>query len=290
MDTMNHQPGFRDIHVNIPAFSDNFLLMRVYEWVPLHCNYVVAFIAKFDNHTLLNKLLLENTKKSRLFVSYLKHKKPSMFIKYNAHKCIKLLSGRHLCMISSMSMVTAARYGHINIMKYLLSSNLGNININTCKASIQSGSLECVKFAWKNRAHVYVNGIDTHSTGIPEIINACGHIMKNNMLTWALCAGKLDVLQYIHENMNYEFETGACSVSAQVGSIDCLRYVHRQGCDFTHDTFACAVIGGNLDCIDYLYAYDCPMTANAFMFAKRSRNRGILERLNIFGCPTCADN
>jgi len=69
--------------------------------------------------------------------------------------------------------------------------------------------------------------------------------------------GHLDCLKYLHENGCQWYED-TCSHAALNGHLDCLKYAHEQGCSWNEDTCAFAARNGHLECLKYAYEQECP--------------------------------
>ena len=67
--------------------------------------------------------------------------------------------------------------------------------------------------------------------------------------------GYLDYLKYIHKN-GCEW-TSECTEAAKSGYLECLKYAHENGCPWDEYTCTAAAENGHLDCLKYAYENGC---------------------------------
>jgi hypothetical protein len=82
------------------------------------------------------------------------------------------------------------------------------------------------------------------------IETACVEAAKN---------GYLNCLKYIHEN-GYEWTKETCTEAASNGHLDCLMYAHENGCEWTSQTCTEAASNGHLNCLMYAHENGCVLS------------------------------
>jgi hypothetical protein len=73
----------------------------------------------------------------------------------------------------------------------------------------------------------------------------------------AALAGHLECVKYLHEN-GCPWDERTCTEAAQGGQLECLRYMHENGCPWDEDTCHAAAEFGNLECLKYALENGCP--------------------------------
>ena len=71
----------------------------------------------------------------------------------------------------------------------------------------------------------------------------------------------LDCLKYAHEN-GCEWSSDAPWSAAENGHLECLKYLHKKGCPWTVDTCRIAALKGHFECLKYAYENGCPFPEN----------------------------
>ena len=70
--------------------------------------------------------------------------------------------------------------------------------------------------------------------------------------------GHLECLKYLHEN-GCPWDEETCRGAAYAGHLECLKYAHENGCPWDEDTCEAAANGGHLECLQYAHENGCPM-------------------------------
>ena len=68
--------------------------------------------------------------------------------------------------------------------------------------------------------------------------------------------GHLECLKYLHEN-GCPWDEKTCSKAAENGQLECLKYAHEKGCPWNEDTCSCANSNGHLECLQYARENGC---------------------------------
>lgn len=114
-------------------------------------------------------------------------------------------------------------------------------------------------FTKKNRASV-CEVCSQFQNEIPYIrkLRSVLESAKNQMITRAADHGLLDVLQFLHKDLSLPWNVNACAAAASNGHIDCLAYLHKNGCPWDASTLQSAGTGGHLACLKYAHSHGCP--------------------------------
>jgi len=68
--------------------------------------------------------------------------------------------------------------------------------------------------------------------------------------------------------------------------LDCLKYLHEQGCSFNFDEpIYFDTNNENLDCLKYLHEHGVPLNENLFIIAFQDANLNWIKYLHEHGCP-----
>ena len=91
--------------------------------------------------------------------------------------------------------------------------------------------------------------------------------------------GYLNCLKYLHEN-GCRWDSTTCSTAALNGHLDCLKYAHENGCSWDSDTCWSAAFKGHLDCLKYAIENDCPYNKQKCINeAKKNNHEEIIDYL-----------
>ncbi len=104
-------------------------------------------------------------------------------------------------------------------------------------------------------------------------------IIKNNLVKY---------LYFIQEI----WDSNTCVIAARNGKLECLKYVHENGCSWNKDTCTIAAEAGNLECLKYAHENGCPWDKYTCKHAARYNNLECLKYAHENGCDwnvyTCA--
>ena len=100
----------------------------------------------------------------------------------------------------------------------------------------------------------------------------------------AASGGNLECLQYVHEN-GCPWNVGTCEVAAAGGNLECLQYAHENGCPWDASTCYAAARGGHLECLQYAHFNGCPWGSFTCSFAARGGHIECLKFAHSNGCP-----
>ena len=97
-------------------------------------------------------------------------------------------------------------------------------------------------------------------------------------------SGHLDCLIYLHEEGCPWNET-TCEKAARNGHLDILKYLHEEGCPWDESTCKAAAMNGHLDCLIYLRENGCPWNKYTFYHAAYNGHLDMLKYLQEEDCP-----
>jgi hypothetical protein len=87
--------------------------------------------------------------------------------------------------------------------------------------------------------------------------SCCKKCLTRKNTTYSAKYGHLDCLKYLHEN-GCTLSYYATRRAAQNGHLDCLKYLHQNGCPWSHYATRWAAKYGHLDCLKYAHQNGCP--------------------------------
>ena len=99
---------------------------------------------------------------------------------------------------------------------------------------------------------------------------------------WAASVGHLDCLQRLFPGSPALY---AAPYAAQGGYLECLRYLHKQGCPWDQKTTQWAAANGQLACLHYAHEQGCPWDEKAVWMAALNGRLPCLRYAADRGCP-----
>lgn len=67
----------------------------------------------------------------------------------------------------------------------------------------------------------------------------------------------LQCLKYVHEN-GCPWDSNLCTEAGQRGHLVCLTYAHEHGCPWNEKTYRATAEGGHIACLKYVHMNGCP--------------------------------
>lgn len=128
----------------------------------------------------------------------------------------------------------AAAKGHIDCLSLAIRENC-SLKIDICCVAAKAGELICLEHL---RLHDCL--IDA------ETVKA------------AISGNQVHCLRYLHAVAPGIWDETLCAFAAKEDSIDCLRYLHENGCPWSAETTFSALMEGNLECLSYAHQHGCP--------------------------------
>ena len=120
-----------------------------------------------------------------------------------------------------------------------------------------------------------------------KVINPnCKNCIINGKYTCRMASihGHLECLKYAHEN-GCNWSNSVCSDAACYGHLECLKYAHKNGCLW--DRWVChfAALNGHLDCLKYAHENECSWDKNICYYAAINGQFECLKYAHENGCP-----
>ncbi|CAL6408715.1 unnamed protein product [Bathycoccus prasinos] len=135
----------------------------------------------------------------------------------------------------------------------------------TITGAADQGNLEMVKYCvanecpidWRACAYAAENGRLEVLKYLHEEVNAP---WDSRTASWAAESGHLHILEYLVERKYDQFDVLACTRAAKYGHLDCLKYLHETAkAPWDEDAICSAHEKNHPDCVQYLLDNDCPL-------------------------------
>jgi hypothetical protein len=88
-------------------------------------------------------------------------------------------------------------------------------------------------------------------------------IQDSSKYQYAARNGYIELITYFRENTGahnmYPWGVDTCASAASSGRLDCLKYLHENGCPWDSDTCHAAARAGYIECLKYANENGCPM-------------------------------
>ena len=98
-------------------------------------------------------------------------------------------------------------------------------------------------------------------------------------------AGNLKLLKKLHTRGVFFSNERIAAMAARGGHLDCLRYLHEQGCPWDKYTCSEAARGGHLDCLKYAHEQGCPWDDGVIAGAASLQHLDCLNYAMESRCP-----
>ncbi|EGG16706.1 hypothetical protein DFA_07684 [Cavenderia fasciculata] len=174
------------------------------------------------------------------------------------------------CTVDAMD--TAARSGHINVVKFLHNTRQEGATAKAMNRAAANGHLDIVKFLHQHRSE------------------GC----TKDAMDFACANGHLDVVKFLNENRSEGCTTDAMDFACENGHLDVLSYLHyslsrQEGC--TKDAMDNASQNGHLECVKFLHQHRSEgATTNAMNYASENGHFEIVSFLNLNRSEGCSSN
>ena len=96
--------------------------------------------------------------------------------------------------------------------------------------------------------------------------------------------GNLDCLKYLHEN-GCPWNVWTCVSAASRGNLDCLKYLHENNCPWNEYAPAYAAANNHFDCLQYICENNCPLDEYTCYYSAAAGNLEMLKYVRSKGCP-----
>ena len=201
----------------------------------------------------------------------------------------------------------AARYGHVNILEWLLDLETGETSRFTAHFlatlvdfAAPGGHLQVAKWAatvYTNQGHSSMESFPWYGT-TPRDAAREGHTqfvlwtMSNgcligaDTLSAAAMNGHIDLIQIFFARLDpCPWDEATCQAAARGGHLECLRYAHINGCAWDEETCRIAARSGHLQCLRYAHKNGCPWDKATCHGAARGGHLECLQYAHENGCP-----
>lgn len=121
---------------------------------------------------------------------------------------------------------------------------------------------------------------------------------RPDMMLTLCAAGSIRWLQYIYSSSGvdwqYMYTNKACAIAAANGHLECLQFIHLQGCPWNNCTSQCprgdmschwAALGGHLNCLEFLHTKGYWWDENTCSSAAGGGHLNCLKFAHSNGCP-----
>ena len=158
-----------------------------------------------------------------------------------------------------------------------------------CDIAALNGKLECLSYLHKNGCSW--DAMTSEYAAESGNFDCLKYIMESNCkksyrITQIIIGqDNLEVLKYLH-SINITF-TEIDMHAAASKSLDCLKYLRENGCDWDEEVSSTAARSGNLDCLKYLHENGCPWDIYTTKYAAENGNLDCLKYAYEKGCPMC---
>jgi hypothetical protein len=99
---------------------------------------------------------------------------------------------------------------------------------------------------------------------------------------YAALNGHLECLKYLHTN-GCPWNSNTCEAASFNGHLDCLIYAFENGCPWNSTTCEAAAINGHLDCLKYAHENGCKWNINTYEAAVLNNNIECMLYMNSNG-------
>jgi len=198
------------------------------------------------------------------------------------------------CQFTNCAYNTAARYGHVDIIKWLKEKNIPMNHNMVCVGAAENGHFEILKWLLTFDDG---NGIDQEIyLRLDPIV--CAYAAKGGqfeILKWlvergcpisshscvnAAANGHLEILQWLHEKNGLELTVDACNFAVRNGHIEILKWLLQNECPWDDRSCTDAAKNNHLEILKWLHENGCPINYEAaYIDTARSGHREILEWL-----------
>lgn len=156
----------------------------------------------------------------------------------------------------------AAKSGHLRCLIYAHEHRCPWTN-TTCEAAARYGHLECLQYAFQQGCPLGTAACETvvHNNVhcLRYIFVVSPHSIGHASAREAARHGQLECLKFLHEN-GCAWQSDTTLMAARYGHLQCLKYAHENGCAWHPELRTEAAHNGHLDCLDYAVKHLCPTT------------------------------
>ena len=137
---------------------------------------------------------------------------------------------------------TAAKEGHVDVVKYLLQQNCPS-DESLLMYAIEGGHLSVL-----------------------TLLHKAGFELNSNVFDAAVVFGQVEILRYLHSH-HCPWDASAMDGAVTHDQVSCVEYLREIGCAWSADTMCLAVYNSNVDMVRYLHAHGCPWSIECYKVA-----------------------
>ena len=189
--------------------------------------------------------------------------------------------------------IKAVKNGHLSILKYLHENNC-TIHEATCFYAADNGFINCLKFVHECGCELDEEVFDISITR--EHFDVCDYLIEHNcpIDQISLCQVISDnnmpeSLDYILSNNLIEDTHDLAIDLITVDNLECLEILHTHGLELSYELLELSAKYGSLDCMKYLHKNGCLIDENichkAIFYANCSNDLKMLYYLIVYKCP-----
>lgn len=165
------------------------------------------------------------------------------------------------------ALTTAAGHGQLDCLKYLHEQG-HPLNAAAIRNATRCKQFDCLQYL--------------HGNGCP---------IDGEIYLAAVQTDDMQYVRYVYDEIEHDTnhswpgDERACEMAARNGNVECLEYLHRQGCPWDESTTIAAAGKGHLWCLIYACREGCPCSANVCSAAVAGVQLDCLKWLIDHDCP-----
>jgi hypothetical protein len=97
-------------------------------------------------------------------------------------------------------------------------------------------------------------------------------LISNQVLLHKVCINQFGCCETTHD-------------AAEKGHLECLKYLHKKGCEWNYNTCIVAAKNGHLECLKYAYENGCEWNEKVCLYAAENKHLECLRYAHENGCP-----
>ncbi|SOB74139.1 ankyrin repeat [Cedratvirus lausannensis] len=187
--------------------------------------------------------------------------------------------------------VEAARYGHLEILKWSETANTSPYHwgVNLCYEAIKGGHLHVLQWLVENDYPcdelVFSFAIHGDHFHILEwLVKKNVLPLTKNAFNAALFSGGFKYLLWLKEN-GCPWDEWICVHAVQARNLEFLKWLRENGCPWDEETCAFAAQDGNLEILQWARSNGCPWNEDTCTRAASKGHLEILKWAHANGCP-----
>lgn len=194
--------------------------------------------------------------------------------------CVKY-AHEHGCPATIGAMQSAAYQGNLKFLTYFHSQGF-LWDVHVASSAARKGHVSCLQFLHENGCPwgVFTSRSAVHG-GLACLKYVCENGCPINEMVYSEAArtGDVSILNYL-KTLSCARDISACVLAAKMGHLECLKYLHQDGCPWGDEQICVAAAEtGKLECLKFALQNGCPISNVTFQ-ASRSKVFAYKERVN----------